>query len=256
MSEDSPEAAPATRFAFTPRGGIERLFGPVRALTVYEAAMEEDFGAWVEHAPVKLRSERYAGGAILERDRFDESGALADRATFAYTEGRLVARTHYDPAGQAYLRYVYDYDRDGRLAEMTGLDADGAVRARLARRYDNDGRLLGLVERRDAVETRWRIAYGPTGAVEESAGEVWRDGGLVERLSVRYDAVGNVVMSARLAAGEEFRERFVYGPQRERGNWVRRVSERWERRFGQEVYRPTLVTYRRFAFHSESPGTR
>jgi hypothetical protein len=257
-----------TLFAFTPRDGVERLFGPLRSLNVYEAAMEEDFGAWVEQAPVKLRTERYdACGAIRERDRFDETGALAERAVFGYAaDGRLVERTHYDTAGLATLRYVYDYDRDGRLAEMSGLDRDGAVRSRLERHYDSHGRLLGLIEQREddgaAIETRWRVAYGPAGTVEESAGEVVRDGVLVERLSYRYDAAGSVAESARLAPDGEVvaRQRFVYGPQRERGNWVRRVTERWLRRFGQDLYQPTLVTYRRFLFHPDVPaqsaGTR
>ncbi len=48
-----------TQFVFTPRGGIERLSGRVRTLTVYHAAMQDSFGDWVEQTPAKLRTERF-----------------------------------------------------------------------------------------------------------------------------------------------------------------------------------------------------
>lgn len=257
---DTPDGpaddASITQFVFTPRGGIERLSGRVRTLTVYQAEMADSFGDWVEQTPVKQRTERFdARGAVIERDRYGPTGDLDDRAVFAYdADGRLVERTHYDAAGTAYLRYDYGFDHEGRLVEMTGLDPSGHQRSHLRRRYGPDGRLVGLSEwhdLRNAVgETRWQIDYAVGGAPTQSDGQFTRDGELVERLVVRYDADGRVRESVRLAPDGTWIEklRHIFGPQRERGNWVRRVTEQCIRRFGQDHFQPASVTYRRFTF--------
>lgn len=255
-AESASAESTITQFVFTPRGGIESLSGRVRTLTVYQAAMQDSFGDWVEQTPIKQRTERFdERGEVLERDRYDETGALADRAVFAYdADSRLIERTHYDKAGVAYLRYAYGLDEAGRLAEMTGLDPSGAQRSHLRRRYDRDGHLTGLSEwhdLREAVgETRWQIDYTVGGAPTQSSGQFMRDGELIERLLVRYDADGHVRESMRLSPDGEWIEktRYLFGPQRERGNWVRRVTEQCVRRFGQEQFQPTSVTYRRFTF--------
>jgi len=245
-----------TQFVFTPRGGVERLSGRVRTLTVYQAMMQDSFGDWVEQTPVKMRTERFdERGAVIERDRYGDTGELVDRAVFAYdAQGRLIERTHYDTAGVAYLRYAYGLDDAGRLVEMTGLDPSGAQRSHLRRRYSPDGRLIGLSEwhdLREAVgETRWQIDYAVGGGPTQSDGQYLRDGELVERLLVRYDADGHVRENLRLSPDGEWTEKthYLFGPQRERGNWVRRVTEQCVRRFGQEQFQPTSVTYRRFTF--------
>lgn len=261
MSElDTPDGpadeSTITQFVFTPRGGIERLAGRVRTLTVYQAGMQDTFGDWIEQTPVKLRTERFdERGAVLERDRFGDTGELEDRAVFAYdSESRLIERTHYDTGGVPYLRYAYGLDEAGRLVEMTGLDPSGAQRSHLRRQYSPDGRLIGLSEwhdLRNAVgETRWRIDYAVGGGPTQSDGQFTRDGELTERLRVRYDADGHVRESLRLAPDGTWIEktRHLFGPQRERGNWVRRVTENCVRRFGQEQFQPATVTYRRFTF--------
>lgn len=248
-----------TLFAFTPRGGIERLFGPVRTLTTFEAAIEDSYGEAFEQPPIKLRSERFdATGALIERVRFDETGALADRAVFGYeADGRVVERTHYDPAGQAYLRYLYSFDDQGRLTEMTGLSREGALRSTLERRYDDSGRLISVVESFDqdgaTRRTTWRIVYHDHMSAAEAHGEISEDGEIVGRLIHRYDSDGNIAESARLDADGHWlvKERQVYDPRRERGNWVRRVTESCERQFGEERWRPVRVTYRRFVFFED-----
>lgn len=250
-----------TLFVFTPRGGMERMFGPVRTITEYEAAMEDSFGDWVESTPVRLRSERLSEtGTVLERDQFDADGGLRDHAVYAYeNDGRLVERTHYDGQGNPFLRYAYTPDNEGRLVEMTGLDPTGAERSRLRRHYGADGRLAGLVEWRDAAdgvgpeESRWRISYANDGAVTHAEGETLRDGALAERMITRYDRAGNVSEMARLMPDGEWIEktRQIFGPQKERRNWVRRVTEHCVRRFGQEQFQPVRVTYRRFTFYPE-----
>jgi len=248
-----------TLFAFTPRGGIERLFGPVRTLTTFEAAIEDSFGEAFEQPPLKLRSERFdATGALIERVRYDETGALADRAVFGYdAAGRVVERTHYDPVGQAYLHYLYSFDEHGRLVEMTGLSPEGVLSSSLKRRYDDAGRLVGVIEVLDrngtTRQTRWRITYHDHMPAAEAHGEVSEDGRIVERLVHRYDSDGYIAESARLDADGHWqvRERLIYDPRRERGNWVRRVTESCARQFGEERWRPARVTYRRFIFFEQ-----
>ena len=252
---------PLTLFVFTPRGGMERLFGPVHTITDYEAAMADSFGDWVECTPVRLRIERLsATGTVVERDRFNADGTLRDHAVYAYErDGRLIERTHYDGQGNAYLRYTYTADNEGRLVEMTGLDPNGAERSRLQRHYTDDGRLAGLVEWRDTTdgrgpeESQWRIGYANDGSVTHAESEMRRDGELIERTMVRYDRAGNVSETARLAADGAWIEksRQLIGPQKERGNWVRRVTEHCVRRFGQEQFQPVSVTYRRFTFYAD-----
>lgn len=245
-----------TQFVFTPRGGVETLSGHVRTLTVYQAEMQDSFGDWVEQPPVKLRTERFdERGSVLERDRYGATGDLDDRAVFTYdAEGRLAERTHYDSTGVAYLRYAYGLDEDGRLSEMSGLDPSGGQRSHLRRRYSAEGHLIGVAEwhdLREAVgETRWRIDYTAGGVPTHSDGEYLRDGELVERMLVRYDTSGHVIENVRMRPDGEWIEktRYLFGPQRERGNWVRRVTEQCVRRFGQEQFQPLNVTYRRFTF--------
>jgi hypothetical protein len=244
---------------FTPRAGLERLYGPIHTITEYEAAMEDSFGTWVEGVPMKLRSERLGeSGSPLQRDRYGANGAMLDHAVYTYDgDGNLVERTHYDGDGNAYLRYAYALDNQGRLAEMTGLDEAGAERSRLHRHYADNGRLAGLVEWRDGEngtapeESRWRIGLAKDGSVTHAEGETVRDDGdLVERMICRYDRSGNVSDTVRIAPDGEWIEktRLLFGPQKERGNWVRRVTEHCVRRFGQEQYQPVNVTYRRFTF--------
>jgi len=261
MSETTtPATVPETwltLFAFTPRGGVERLYGPVHTVTTFEAVIEDSFGRAVEQPPIKLRSESFdATGALIERDRYDETGALVDRAVFGYdADGRAVERIHYDPAGRAILRYLYSYDARGRLVEMTGLSPEGAVCAGLKRQYDEAGRLISVVEVRDrdgsVRETRWRIAYDSGASAAAAHGEVREDGAVVERLVHRYDSSGNMVECARLDddGSSQVRGRLVYDPHSEHGNWVRRTTEHWLREFGEERWRPVRVTYRRLTFY-------
>jgi len=258
-SASEPAERVATRFVFSPRTGLERLFGRVRSVTIFEAEMSESFGDWVEGTPVKSVSERYdETGAIRERDRFDPSGALVDKAVYGYDgDGRLRERTHFDGEGRARLRYSYHLDGDGRPSEMVGVDVDGAVRSRLARRYGADGRLDSVTEWHDREggeeEVRWRIDYGAPGDIRGAEGEILHDGRPAGHICQRYDQAGNVAETARFRVDGEPEEvvRFLVGPQRERDNWVRRVTERGVRRFGTERFEPARVTYRRFVFYPD-----
>ncbi|MDP6353244.1 MAG: hypothetical protein QF926_16655 [Alphaproteobacteria bacterium] len=241
-----------TVFAFTPRKGAERLLGPVRAVSVHDAAMEDRFGAWVECVPLKVRAERYQrDGTLCERDHFDRSGRFRDRAVFAYDgDGRLGERTHYDHAGQATARFYYSYDSSGRLVEMAGYDPTGGHLSRLRRDYDADGALRAMIEVEGDRWTRWSFRMDPSGAIIAADGTIAVADQPAGRLAIRYDRHGAMRDGARYDAGgiPQARWRYRYDGARERGNWTRRITEYQVDKFGRDTFEPTLVTYRRFAF--------
>jgi hypothetical protein len=234
---------------FAPRHGLAVPAGPVLQIATHRGTRRLRFGRPTEDTPRPWRLERFdRASRLVERDRFDADGNLADRTIFAYDqEGKPRGAARFDISGTPLLDIVYNRDPAGRITAITGRDARG--REEIVRRftYDAAGSLATVSDRRPRETIEWTLTARVDGMISEAFGQIYKDDIECARVAFTYDGGGNLSTGRSLDAhGTPLHAwRYIYDGPPAQGNWTRR---RFPARADDAATGDEQIIYRRFTF--------
>lgn len=262
------------------------LRGPVRALSIFQAALVEKSDGWEPQEEKPLRVDRFdRRGNLTERLSYDPEGTLGERAVLSYdaSANEREAR-RYGPKNSLLGRVVSSYADHGAPAESHSYSALDVLTERAIFQYDANGKEIESQTYQQEGELKNRTAsrYDVHGNIEEQL-QYDAAGVLVKKVVYHRDFQGTLVTRVsfvyathpRLSERTDLHfnnngdptERIVYedsGRQRHTemftyrydafGNWTTQTVKRQIVNKNASYFTPTRIIFRVFEYY-ERGGT-
>lgn len=166
----------------------------------YDSKNGEDVLLW--------KSEHlYKKGTKTESNDYDAEGNLKGKTKYKYDGNNLVDETSYSGNGTLVTKVVYKYDDEGRLIVEAHYLANGSLDEEIIFAYKEDGKIDSITEADPIDGTLQRVfRYSDKGLITEVTTYALyeTENKVTERLTLKYDADGNVSKVSNYAVAEKF----------------------------------------------------
>jgi hypothetical protein len=148
--------------------------------------------------------KRFAGGRVVEEERFADDGALDERITYHYNaSGHLCEEAMTFGDGTPHGKWIRHHDDQRRLVGRDFAKPDGTIRATETYTYAPDGKTASMVRGRVG---QWKYCYDDHGCVlHEEGGPASGDAMDQRAIDYTYDARRRLVSEVVRSPGGRVR---------------------------------------------------